>query len=59
VAVLVHVSDVHTEGLDLTVTTSENVALNEVVSLEGVIALNKDFGAGYKYDIIMEQARVK
>ena len=55
----VHIQDGSGEGLDLTVTTSENVALNEVVSLEGVIALNKDFGAGYKYDIIMEQARVK
>lgn len=41
---------------DLTVTTTENVPLGAVVSFEGKIALNKDFGAGYKYEIIMEEA---
>ena len=55
----VHIQDGSNEGLDLTITTTENVELNEVVSFEGVIALNKDFGAGYIYDIIMEQATVK
>ena len=43
---------------DLTVTTTENVPLGAVVSFEGKIALNKDFGAGYKYEIIMEEAIV-
>jgi hypothetical protein len=41
---------------DLTVTTTENVALGTVVSFEGKITLNKDFGAGYKYEILMEEA---
>jgi len=54
----VHVQDGSGDGLDLTITTSENVQLNEVVTFEGVIALNKDFGAGYKYDIIMEQGKL-
>lgn len=44
--------------IDLTVTTTENIALGSIVALEGVIALNKDFGAGYKYDIIMEEAKL-
>ncbi len=55
----VHIQDGSGEGLDLTITTMENVQLNEVVTFEGVIALNKDFGAGYKYDIILEQAKLK
>ena len=42
---------------DLTVTTTESVALGSIVSFEGKIVLNKDFGAGYKYDIIMEEAK--
>jgi hypothetical protein len=42
--------------VDLTITTTENIALGSIVAVEGIITLNKDFGAGYKYDIIMEDA---
>ena len=41
---------------DLTVTTSADVPVGTVVTLTGTIGLNVDFGAGYKYDIIMEDA---
>jgi hypothetical protein len=41
---------------DLTVTTTENVPLGSIVSFQGKITLNKDFGAGYKYEILMEEA---
>ena len=51
-----HLQDGSGEGLDLTVTTLEKIPLGAVVSLEGTIALDKDFGAGYRYDIIMEGA---
>ena len=44
--------------IDLTVTTTENIPLGAIVAVEGKIALNKDFGAGYKYDIIMEEAKL-
>lgn len=54
----VHIHDSSGDDHDLTVTTSENIILGTVVSLEGVIALNKDFGAGYRYDIILEDAAV-
>lgn len=54
-----HIQDGSEEGLDLTVTTEENIALGAIVSLEGVITLDKDFGAGYRYDIIMEKAMLK
>ncbi|MEO5905860.1 MAG: hypothetical protein ABIQ11_04000 [Saprospiraceae bacterium] len=43
---------------DLTVTTTENVALGAIVAFEGKITLDKDFGSGYKYDVIMEDARL-
>jgi hypothetical protein len=55
----VHIQDGSGDGLDLTITTTENVQMDDIVSFEGIIALNKDFGAGYKYDIIMEQATLK
>jgi len=56
----VHIQDasLQAEKTDLTVTTTENVGLGEVVAFEGKITLNKDFGAGYKYEIIMEEARI-
>ena len=55
----IHIKDSSTRDSDLTVTTTENVPLGAVVSLEGTIALDRDFGAGYRYDIIMEGAVLK
>ena len=46
-------------SLDLTVTTQEEIALGEVVVLQGKIGLNRDFGSGYRYDVIMEEATLK
>ncbi|MEI7421628.1 MAG: GW dipeptide domain-containing protein [Prolixibacteraceae bacterium] len=45
-------------SFDLTVTTLDAVEVGKVVSFEGVIAVNKDFGYGYKYDVILEEAKV-
>ncbi|MCB0548977.1 MAG: SH3-like domain-containing protein [Phaeodactylibacter sp.] len=52
----VHLRDGSGEGLDLTVTTMEDIPLGATVTMEGIIALDKDFGAGYRYDLIMEDA---
>ena len=41
---------------DLMVTSQEQVAVGDVVVWDGIIALNKDFGAGYFYKVIMEDA---
>lgn len=54
-----HIQDGSGKNLDLTVTTTEMVQLGSIVTLEGTIALNKDFGAGYRYDYIMESAVLK
>ena len=54
----IHLKDGSGKEVDLTVTTVENITPGMVVTLEGTIALNKDFGAGYKYDYIMESAVV-
>ncbi|AGF78388.1 hypothetical protein UWK_01831 [Desulfocapsa sulfexigens DSM 10523] len=42
---------------DLVITTSEQVAVDDVITVEGVLAANKDFGAGYKYVAIVEEAK--
>ena len=54
-----HVQDGSGKNLDLTVTTTEQVQLGAIVTLEGTLTLNKDFGAGYKYDYILEAAVLK
>ena len=54
-----HLQDGSGKNIELTVTTTEQVQVGSVVTLEGTIALNKDFGAGYKYDFIMEGATLK
>ena len=43
---------------DLTVTTSAEVKLDEVVTFQGKVTLDKDFGAGYFYAIIIENAEL-
>lgn len=53
-----HLQDGSGKNLDLTVTTVEQLQLGSTVTLEGTLALNKDFGAGYKYDYILESAVV-
>ena len=41
---------------DLTITTRDEISVGEIGTFEGVISLDKDFGAGYFYDLIMEDA---
>lgn len=55
----IHIQDGSGQDLDLTITTTESIPLGAVVSLEGKITIDKDFGAGYRYDIIMEEAVLK
>lgn len=43
---------------DLTVTTDSTVAIDDVVILEGKLVLDKDYGYGYFYPVIMEDARI-
>ncbi len=41
---------------DLTVTSDKEASVGDIVTLEGKIALNKDLGYGYFFDVIMEDA---
>ncbi len=44
---------------DLTVITDGTAAVGDIVVIEGVLAANKDFGAGYAYPLIVEDARIE
>ncbi|MBE0649722.1 MAG: hypothetical protein IH595_02665 [Bacteroidales bacterium] len=56
----VHIQDGTKSGsnFDLTITTPDQVRMGDIVSFEGKITLNKDFGAGYFYPVIMEEGKV-
>ncbi|HUR31819.1 MAG TPA: hypothetical protein VMZ69_10340 [Saprospiraceae bacterium] len=44
--------------IDFTVTTTEDIKVGDTPTLQGTIAVDKDFGSGYKYEIIMEDAKL-
>lgn len=43
---------------DLTITTSGTAAFGDTVLVKGILDLNQDFGYGYKYDVIIQDAQV-
>lgn len=43
---------------DLVVTTMATVSVGDKVLAKGVVAADKDFGSGYRYDVIVEDAEV-
>ena len=53
----IHIRDSSTDK-DLTITCQAEVKLGDVILAEGTIAIDRDFGYGYVYDIILEDAKV-
>ena len=55
----IHIQDgtEYKEDFDLTVTSDVKVAVGETLTFEGKIALDKDFGYGYVYSVLMEEGK--
>lgn len=47
------------EEYDLVVTTDEYHEPGAIVTFEGIVAVDKDFGAGYFYKVIVEEGKAK
>jgi hypothetical protein len=43
---------------DITITTADTVVVGDVVTAKGKVLVEKDFGAGYAYPVIVEEAKV-
>jgi hypothetical protein len=43
---------------DLTVTTADKATVGDVVVVKGKVQVDKDFGAGYSYPVIVEDAKL-
>jgi hypothetical protein len=56
----VHIQDgsEYSGKFDLTATTDMEVAVGDIITLEGTVAINKDFGYGYSYDVLLEDSKV-
>ena len=54
----VHIQDgsQHGNNFDLTITTTDVAELGDIATFEGTIILDKDFGYGYSYEVLMENA---
>ncbi|MCX6281336.1 MAG: GW dipeptide domain-containing protein [Bacteroidetes bacterium] len=57
----VHLQDGSKDGenFDLTITTQDSVKVGETLVFEGKVILDKDFGAGYFYELLLEDAHLK
>lgn len=44
---------------DILVTTSQRAKVSDLVTVQGVVRTNKDFGAGYVYQVLIEDAKLK
>jgi hypothetical protein len=54
----IHLKDGSMDEYDLVITSSIAIPEGHEVSLKGTVTLNRDFGAGYSYDILLENAEL-
>jgi len=54
----IHIQDgtAFNDQYDLTLTNKETAEVGEIITFEGKLALDKDFGSGYFYALILEEA---
>ncbi|MCX6291682.1 MAG: hypothetical protein NT126_07945 [Bacteroidetes bacterium] len=43
----------------MTITIDREVKVGDVVTVEGKISLDKDFGSGYFFEVLMEDAKIQ
>lgn len=57
----IHLQDGTSNGdeNDITITTEMSAKVGDIITVEGIIALDKDFGSGYLYKIIVEESQIK
>ena len=57
----IHIQDgtANNDDYDLTLTTQNKANKGDVITIEGTVYLKKEFGAGFSYDLIIEEATIK
>lgn len=54
----IHVKEGGKSGQELVITTNDMVAEGQSVTMIGTVTVDKDFGAGYRYDVLLEGGRL-
>lgn len=54
----IHIQDGSKNDFDLVVTSSTFVPEGSTITVRAVVGLNRDFGAGYRYDLILENGTI-
>ena len=47
------------KNYDLLVTSKDEAVVGQTIVVQGIVAIDKDFGAGYTYPVMIENAKVK
>lgn len=54
----IHIQDGTQDNFDLVVTSATFVPEGKTVTIKAVVSRNRDFGAGYRYDLILENGMI-
>ena len=54
-----HLKDASVKDKDIVATSAEQFTVDDVVLIEGTVKTNQDLGFGYKYDVLIEEVKVK
>jgi len=54
----IHIKDGSKDDYDLVITSDTFVEEGTLITMKATVSLNKDFGAGYKYDLILENGTI-
>lgn len=50
----IHLKDGSQDDFDLIITTNMSAREGDIITVQALVALNKDYGAGYSYDLVLE-----
>jgi hypothetical protein len=53
-----HLKDASVTDKDIVATSAAQFKVGDVVLIEGTVKTNQDFGFGYKYDVLIEEAKI-
>ncbi len=54
----IHIQDGTQAGYDLLITTLDEAKVGDIILAEGFVSENKDFGSGYSYEVLIEDAKI-
>ncbi|WP_420321181.1 hypothetical protein [Flagellimonas sp.] len=54
----IHLKDGSQDDFDLVITTQEDIQKGLMLTVRGIVQLNRNFGSGYVYDILLEQGEI-